>query len=112
MARRADELLSRPIDQLLQNGLDQVLQDGKIKAHFARAGRQARFRHELLRLLWEYDRGTDETWGELRPEFSRWTSDSRNCMRIPRRSSTAAAAQLPQVSSVPSTLVGKLLSGP
>ncbi len=70
LARRADELLSRPIDQLLQIGLDQVLQDAKIKARYARAGRQARFRHELLTLLWEYDRGTDATWGELRAALS------------------------------------------
>jgi len=83
LARRADELLSRPIDQLLQIGLDQVLQDAKVKARYAHAGRQARFRHELLKLLWEYDRGTDATWGELRAELSsderlgEWQADSK-----------------------------------
>src|SRR5262249_1495412 len=70
VARRADELLTRPIDQLLQSGLDQVLQEPKIKGHYARAGRLGRFRHELLRLLWEYDRGTDENWGEVRGALS------------------------------------------
>ena len=49
VARRAEELLGRPVDQLSQLALDQLLQDSKARARHARGGRLTRLRHELLR---------------------------------------------------------------
>ena len=65
-ARRADELLTRPIDQLVDLALDQLLQDSGARARHAKAGRVTRLRHELLRLLWDFDRGPEEPWGQVR----------------------------------------------
>ncbi len=64
--RRPEELLSRSIDSTLQQALQQLLPDPSTRARYATAGRQARLRYEILRVLWEYDRGTEEPWRELR----------------------------------------------